>query len=158
MEQKSSQPLFSLYPPRHQSNSRNPATEQDPADWTTGGEQPTDKQAGFLASLAKQTGERVQVEGMNKGEASAKIEDLLEKKDGGQTGAGAVIDRSEELKGDVSVFPRERFSCQPNNLASQPFPEDANGNAIGAPGEPTKQPGDSDYLAHPEQWTTGRPD
>lgn len=38
----------------------------------------------------------------------------------------------------------------------QPFPEDENGNAIGAPGEPTKKPGDSDYLERPEQWTTGK--
>ncbi|KAI5450654.1 hypothetical protein NCC49_002912 [Naganishia albida] len=100
------------------------------------GDAPTDKQAGFLASLAKQTGERVTVEGMDRAEASSKIEDLLEKKDGGQTGAGAVVDRSEELKDD-------------------PFPEDENGNAIGAPGAPTKKVGDSDYLEHPEQWTTG---
>lgn len=41
---------------------------------------------------------------MDRAEASSKIEDLLEKKDGGQTAAGAVIDRSEELKGDVSGF------------------------------------------------------
>lgn len=41
---------------------------------------------------------------MDRAEASSKIEDLLEKKDGGQTGAGAVIDRSEELKDDVSGF------------------------------------------------------
>lgn len=37
----------------------------------------------------------------------------------------------------------------------KPFPEDENGNAIGAPGAPTKKVGDSDYLEHPEQWTTG---
>lgn len=37
----------------------------------------------------------------------------------------------------------------------KPFPEDENGNAVGAPGAPTKKVGDSDYLEHPEQWTTG---
>ncbi|KAJ9099257.1 hypothetical protein QFC22_004846 [Naganishia vaughanmartiniae] len=97
---------------------------------------PTDKQAGFLAALAKETGEKVQVDGMDRAEASTKIEDLLEKKNHGQTGAGAVVDRSDELKDD-------------------PFPTDASGHAVGGPKEPTKQPGDSDYLEHPEQWTTG---
>ena len=66
------------------------------------GDAPTEKQAGFINALAKQTGEKVTIEGMDRADASSKIEDLLEKKDGGQTGAGAVIDRSEELKDDVS--------------------------------------------------------
>ncbi|GHJ90394.1 hypothetical protein NliqN6_6796 [Naganishia liquefaciens] len=100
------------------------------------GDAPTDKQAGFLNALSKQTGEKVTIEGMDRADASSKIEDLLEKKDEGQTGAGAVVDRSEELKDD-------------------PFPEDSKGNAVGAPGQPTKTPGDSDYLSHPEQWSTG---
>jgi len=65
---------------------------------------PTDKQAGFLAALAKETGEKVQVDGMDRAEASSKIEDLLEKKNHGQTGAGAVVDRSNELKDDVSLL------------------------------------------------------
>lgn len=40
---------------------------------------------------------------MDRAEASTKIEDLLEKKNHGQTGAGAVVDRSDELKDDVSL-------------------------------------------------------
>jgi hypothetical protein len=57
---------------------------------------------------------------MDRAEASSKIEDLLEKKDGGQTGAGAVIDRSEELKDDVSGFrnvlcyPADVLGCSPS--------------------------------------------
>lgn len=84
------------------------------------GDAPTDKQAGFLASLAKQTGERVTVEGMDRAEASSKIEDLLEKKDGGQTGAGAVVDRSEELKDDVSYF--VKGCCPVSDESREAFP------------------------------------
>jgi hypothetical protein len=74
------------------------------------GDAPTDKQAGFLNALSKQTGEKVTIEGMDRADASSKIEDLLEKKDEGQTGAGAVVDRSEELKDDVSsLFPIRLF-------------------------------------------------
>lgn len=84
--------------------SRWPATspETHPPLLNQSGDAPTEKQAGFINSLAKQTGEKVTIEGMDRANASSKIEDLLEKKDGGQTGAGAVIDRSEELKDDVS--------------------------------------------------------
>ncbi|EIW72962.1 hypothetical protein TREMEDRAFT_59120 [Tremella mesenterica DSM 1558] len=47
-----------------------------PENWATGGEPPTGKQIGFLKVLEKQKGVHVEVEGLNKSEASEKIDEL----------------------------------------------------------------------------------
>jgi hypothetical protein len=49
----------------------------DPATWRTGDEPPTDRQAAYLETLAKQAGEEVP-DGITKAEASAKIDELRE--------------------------------------------------------------------------------
>ena len=47
-----------------------------PQEWTTGEEAPTEKQTSFLNTLAAEKGVQVDPTSMNKGEASAKINQL----------------------------------------------------------------------------------
>lgn len=50
---------------------------QDPESWSTGGEQATGKQTGYIAVMAKEAGEEGPPrEGMSKTEASERIEEL----------------------------------------------------------------------------------
>jgi hypothetical protein len=58
--------------------------EKDPKDWVTGDEPVTGPQASYLQTLAQQAGEDVDVEGLNKAEASMKIDELQEKTGRGQ--------------------------------------------------------------------------
>ncbi|KAL8839084.1 MAG: hypothetical protein Q9170_001866 [Blastenia crenularia] len=51
---------------------------QDPNTWSTGDDQATGKQMGYVAVMAKEAGEKVPSQ-MGKTEASQKIEDLKEK-------------------------------------------------------------------------------
>ena len=52
---------------------------QHPDSWTTGDDQATGKQTGYIAAMAREAGEKVQTEGMGKTEASKAIGDLKEK-------------------------------------------------------------------------------
>jgi len=54
--------------------SKNP--EKDPADWVTGDEPPTGPQESYLSTLAQEAGEDVDVQSLNKAEASQKINEL----------------------------------------------------------------------------------
>ena len=65
-----------------------------PSQWTTGGDPPTDKQSGFLKTLAVSKNADVKPEEMNKSEASMKINELknAETKD-----PGAVAGESENV-------------------------------------------------------------
>jgi len=50
-----------------------------PSQWATGGDAPTSKQKGFIASLERQAGEDVTAgEGLSKAEASSRIQELKE--------------------------------------------------------------------------------
>jgi hypothetical protein len=53
--------------------------EKDPADWVTGAEPATGPQQSYLTTLAQQAGEHVEVDGLDKAEASRKIEELKER-------------------------------------------------------------------------------
>lgn len=53
---------------------RNP--EKDPDDWVTGDEPATGPQQSYLSTLAQEAGEQVDVTGLDKAEASKKIEEL----------------------------------------------------------------------------------
>jgi hypothetical protein len=50
-----------------------------PQSWTTGTDEPTEKQTSFLKTLAEQKGVQLDPTSMNKGEASAKINELKSK-------------------------------------------------------------------------------
>ena len=52
---------------------------QDPNSWSTGDDQATGKQTGYIAAMARQAGEKVPTEGIGKTEASQKIGELKEK-------------------------------------------------------------------------------
>jgi hypothetical protein len=52
--------------------------EKDPSDWVTGEEPATGPQQSYLSTLAQQAGEQVDVEGLNKAEASQEIDRLKE--------------------------------------------------------------------------------
>ena len=63
------------------SETKNPEAEagapiQDPKGWATGEDTATGKQTGYIAAMAREAGEKVQTEGMGKGEASQKIGEL----------------------------------------------------------------------------------
>ena len=49
---------------------------QDPKQWTTGDEPHTERQERFLKVLERDVGDKVEVEGLTKAEASQKIEEL----------------------------------------------------------------------------------
>lgn len=49
---------------------------QNPDGWTTGDDQATGKQTGYIAAMAQNAGEKVATDGMGKTEASKKIEEL----------------------------------------------------------------------------------
>jgi hypothetical protein len=53
---------------------RNP--EKDPSDWVTGDEPATGPQQSYLSTLAQEAGEQVDVEQLDKAEASQKIDEL----------------------------------------------------------------------------------
>ena len=53
-------------------------TEKDPADWATGGEPMTGAQKSYLKTLAEEAGVPIE-EGMSKGDASKKIDELQSK-------------------------------------------------------------------------------
>jgi hypothetical protein len=53
--------------------------EKDPKDWVTGDEPATGPQQSYLTTLAQQAGEHVDVEELDKAEASMKIEELQAK-------------------------------------------------------------------------------
>ena len=53
--------------------------EKDPSDWVTGDEPATGPQQSYLSTLAQQAGEEVDVSGLDKAEASIKIDELKEK-------------------------------------------------------------------------------
>ena len=48
----------------------------NPKSWTTGSDAPTEKQTSFLQTLAKEKGVEVDANNLNKGDASAKINEL----------------------------------------------------------------------------------
>ena len=50
--------------------------EKDPSNWVTGEEPPTGPQESYLTTLAQEAGEDVDVQGLNKAEASQKIDEL----------------------------------------------------------------------------------
>jgi hypothetical protein len=50
--------------------------EKDPDDWVTGDEPATGPQQSYLTTLAQQAGEHVDVDGLDKAEASKKIDEL----------------------------------------------------------------------------------
>ncbi len=50
--------------------------EKDPSDWVTGDEPATGPQQSYLTTLAQQSGEEVEVDGLTKAEASQKIDEL----------------------------------------------------------------------------------
>lgn len=52
---------------------------QNPNTWTTGDDQASGKQTGYIAAMAKEAGEKVPTEGIGKTEASKKIGELKEK-------------------------------------------------------------------------------
>ena len=66
-----------------QSNDSSLPPLDNPAKWVTGGDAPTDKQKGFIATLAQSTGEDVDPDSLTKGEASLKIDELKKKQDEG---------------------------------------------------------------------------
>jgi hypothetical protein len=53
---------------------RNP--EKDPEDWVTGDEPATGPQQSYVSTLAQEAGEQVDVENLDKAEASKKIDEL----------------------------------------------------------------------------------
>ena len=53
--------------------------EKDPDDWVTGDEPATGPQESYLSTLAQQTGEEVELDGLTKAEASKQIDALKEK-------------------------------------------------------------------------------
>ena len=52
---------------------------KDPDQWKTGDEPPTGAQASYLSTLAQEAGEDVDLDGLNKAEASKKIDELQDK-------------------------------------------------------------------------------
>ena len=52
---------------------------QNPDTWSTGDDQATGKQTGYIAAMAREAGENVPTEGIGKTEASKRIEELKEK-------------------------------------------------------------------------------
>lgn len=52
---------------------------QNPDTWTTGEDQATGKQTGYIAAMAREAGEKVETGGMGKTEASKRIGELKEK-------------------------------------------------------------------------------
>ncbi len=52
---------------------------KDPDDWKTGDEPPTGPQASYLSTLAQEAGEDVDLDHLNKAEASKKIDELQDK-------------------------------------------------------------------------------
>jgi hypothetical protein len=52
---------------------------ENPQSWTTGEDAPTEKQTAFIKTLAAEKGVQVDPTSMNKGEASAKINELKAK-------------------------------------------------------------------------------
>ena len=51
----------------------------DPGTWQTGDEPPTDRQAAYLETLAREAGEDLPVVDLTKAEASEKIDELRER-------------------------------------------------------------------------------
>jgi len=56
--------------------------EKDPSQWATGDEPVTGPQQSYLSTLAQQAGEEVDTTDLTKAEASMKIDELQDKKDG----------------------------------------------------------------------------
>ena len=52
---------------------------QNPDTWSTGDDQASGKQTGYIAAMAREAGEKVSTEGMGKTEASKRIGELKEK-------------------------------------------------------------------------------
>lgn len=52
---------------------------QNPETWSTGEDQATGKQTGYIAAMSREAGEKVETGQMGKGEASKKIGELKEK-------------------------------------------------------------------------------
>jgi hypothetical protein len=53
--------------------------QKDPSDWVTGDEPATGPQQSYLSTLAQQAGEEVDTTGLDKAEASMKIDELQSK-------------------------------------------------------------------------------
>lgn len=49
---------------------------QNPDTWSTGDDQATGKQTGYIAAMAQKAGQKVDTQGMGKTDASKKIEEL----------------------------------------------------------------------------------
>ena len=98
-----------------------------PREWTTGSDPPTWKQTAFLNTLAKEKGVEVDLDGLNKGDASAKINALkgLDAKDvdanapqeaaaagksrsSGENGGEPIQDPSTWATGDEAATSRQR--------------------------------------------------
>lgn len=117
--------------------------------WVTGGDAPTDKQKGFIATLAQSTGEDVDPDSLTKGEASLKIDELKKKQDeGAQSNDGPRVSSRIVLgrldTNSLSVL----ILAQSTTTGSDKLPSEL-------PADETSPPSDS-HLAHPETWTTGK--
>ncbi|KPI34308.1 uncharacterized protein AB675_8981 [Cyphellophora attinorum] len=74
----------------------------NPKTWATGADAPTEKQTSFLQTLAKEKGVEVDANNLNKGEASAKINELKNKEtaDPDATADEPIQDPKEWATGD----------------------------------------------------------
>lgn len=71
-------------------------------DWVTGDEPATGPQKSYLETLGQQTGESVDVDSLNKAEASEKIEELQGERENRETPTGDGRDIAAETDPDLS--------------------------------------------------------
>lgn len=62
-------------------NQTDPKADKNPKDWVTGDEPATGPQKSYLETLGQQKGEDVDTDGLNKADASRKIEELQKEDD-----------------------------------------------------------------------------
>ena len=132
-----------------QSNDSSLPPLDNPAKWVTGGDAPTDKQKGFIATLAQSTGEDVDPDSLTKGEASLKIDELKKKQDeGAQSDDGPRVSLCIVSRRIYTSSLGVLFLSQSTTTGSDKLPSEL-------PADETSPPSDS-HLAHPETWTTGK--
>ena len=84
-------------------NQTDPNAEKNPNDWVTGDEAATGPQKSYIETLGQQTGEHVDVDDLNKADASRKIEALQqEKKDSDTDHPSDVNDIAADTDPDLS--------------------------------------------------------
>ena len=99
---------------------------EKPREWTTGSDPPTRKQTAFLNTLAEEKGVEVDLDGLNKGDASAKINALKgldaehananvpqgsaagKSRSSGESGRELIQDPSTWATGDEAATSRQR--------------------------------------------------